>query len=125
MSSIGRWGATGLVLTMLALVMIETSARAADAEGGTMRIYVGTIPGGQSKSKGIYMVQFDPRTGALSDPQLAAEATRPSFVAIHPSKKYLYATDEATDSTGKRGGGVGAFAIDAATGKLTPINKQS
>jgi 6-phosphogluconolactonase len=129
MSRIGRRSGVGFLLSLVSLVIGGTSARAADAagagaEGGTMRIYVGTIPGGQSKSKGIYMVQFDPRTGALSRPELAAEAPRPSFVAIHPSKKFLYATDETADGSGKRGGGVGAFAIDADTGKLSPINKQ-
>src|SRR5689334_11298316 len=54
----------------------------------TMTMYIGTIPGGQNKSKGIYMARFEPATGRLSNVELAAETPRPSFVAFHPSGKF-------------------------------------
>lgn len=84
-------------------------------------VYIGTYTGGKSPSKGIYVYGFDSATGKLEPMGLAAEAGRPSFVAIHPSKKYLYAVAE---GSGKEGG-IASFAIDSATGKLTLLNKTS
>ncbi len=57
--------------------------------------------------------------------ELAAEVKNPSFLAVHPNRKFLYAVSEISDLDGKPAGGVSAFAIDRATGKLTPINQQS
>jgi len=74
---------------------------------------------GKDGSKGISRAKFDSKTGKLSEPELAAEMDSPSFLAIHPSNKFLYAVGE---GGGKDGGPVVAFALDAATGKLTKIN---
>lgn len=83
-------------------------------------VYLGT---GGSKTKGIYACRFNPATGSLSDPVLAAEASNPSFLAVHPSLKYLYAVGE-TGGRG-RGGTVSAFSMDRKTGKLTLLNTVS
>lgn len=90
--------------------------------GKRMLIYIGTYTGG--KSKGIYRCTFDANTGALSEPQLAVEAVNPSFLAIHPDGKYLYAVNEVGEFQGKPGGAVSAFAIDARTGNLKLLNQQ-
>src|SRR4051812_43922536 len=63
------------------------------------RVYVGTYTGG--KSKGIYRAELDLKTGKLTGMELAAETGNPSFLAIHPSLKYLYAVGE---GGGKEGG---------------------
>jgi 6-phosphogluconolactonase len=86
--------------------------------------YIGTYtaPG---KSRGIYVARFDAKTGKLGTPELAAETQRPSFLAIHPNRKFLYAIGELADAGGKKGGAVSAFAIDAASGKLTLLNQAS
>src|SRR4051812_36415949 len=52
-------------------------------------VFVGTYTGGKDGSKGIYRMELDLTTGKLSKPALAAEVTSPSFLAIHPSGKYL------------------------------------
>ena len=44
----------------------------------------------------------------------------PSFVAIHPNGKFLYAVGEGNS---KDGGPVVAFSLDAASGKLTKLNQ--
>ena len=85
--------------------------------------YFGTYTG--KKSKGIYVARFNPATGKLSAPELAAEAISPSFLAVHPKGKWLYAVNEIDNFTGKKSGGVSGFAIDAKSGKLSPINQQS
>ena len=56
---------------------------------------------------------------------LAAEVKNPSFLAVHPNRKFLYAVSEISDLDGKPTGGVSAFAIDAASGKLKLLNQQS
>lgn len=89
-------------------------------------VYFGTYTRGTT-SKGIYVANLDMATGKLSDVRVAAEVDNPSFVAIHPSGKYLYSVNELTDFGGEKSaaGGVSAFAIDAKTGKLTLLNQQS
>ena len=83
-------------------------------------VYFGTAG---PRSKGIYASRFDPSTGKLGEPEIAAEAKSPSFLAVHPSLKSLYAVGE----TGGRGraGTVSAFSMDRKTGKLTLVNTVS
>lgn len=94
-------------------------------------VYIGTYTvraGGATKdptSKGIYVARFDHASGKLSTPELAAETTNPSFVAIHPNGRYLYAVGEMYGAGGRPGGTVTAFSIDATTGKLTQLNQVS
>jgi 6-phosphogluconolactonase len=49
----------------------------------------------------------------------------PSFLAIHPTQRYLYVSNEIGDYEGKDAGSVEAYAIDEATGKLTLLNRQA
>jgi 6-phosphogluconolactonase len=86
--------------------------------------YVGTYtaPG---KSQGIYHFDFDAATGELKNRALAGEVKNPSFLAIHPSRKFLYAVGELDKFQGKAGGAVTAFSIDPKTGDLTLLNQQS
>jgi 6-phosphogluconolactonase len=79
-------------------------------------VYFGTYTGAQSK--GIYRSTLDGASGHLSTPELVAETKNPSFLALSPDGRYLYAALEAG------GGAVGAWAIGA-DGKLTALNQQS
>lgn len=116
-----RTFATTLVGSTAALVAgLETSARAA---GSKFLVYFGPYTNAKSGSKGIYVSTFDAATGALGEPALAVEAASPSFVEIHPSRKYLYAVGEM--SGGKTKGGLSAFSIDSTSGKLTLLNQVS
>jgi 6-phosphogluconolactonase len=81
-------------------------------------VYFGTYTG--PKSQGIYLSRFNSDTGTLSKPELAAEIQNPSFLAVHPGGGYLYAAGEMS-----AGGTVSAFSLDAKTGKLSPLNRQS
>lgn len=93
------------------------------ADEAPIRVYIGTYTG--PNSKGIYLSQLDPATGALSAPEVAAEVASPSFLAIHPSRKYVYAVSEVSESGGKPTGAVVAFAVEPKSGKLTKLNAQS
>ena len=85
-------------------------------------VYVGTYTH-KSDSKGIYVYTFDPGTGKLSPLGVAAESEDPSFLAVHPSRKYLYAVNETDHFGAQKSGAVSAFSIDMRTGKLTLINQ--
>jgi 6-phosphogluconolactonase len=87
-------------------------------------VYIGTYTGG-GKSKGIYLFRLDSATGKLTPQGLAAETPNPSFLNFHPNGKFLYAVSEMPSSRGGREGGVSAFSIDPASGKLTLINTRS
>ncbi|HEY1381113.1 MAG TPA: lactonase family protein, partial [Gemmataceae bacterium] len=86
-------------------------------------VFVGTYTG--KKSKGIYRVGFDPATGKLGMPELAAEVPQPSFLAVAPDHKHLFCVCEVNEFHGKKGGGVAGFALDTRSGKLKPINQES
>jgi 6-phosphogluconolactonase len=85
-------------------------------------VYVGTYTG--AKSKGIYACRWDATAGRLSAPELAAETPNPSFLALHPNRRFLYAVSETDSFDGKRSGAVAAFAINTGTGGLTLLNQQ-
>jgi 6-phosphogluconolactonase len=84
-------------------------------------MFVGTYTG--PESKGIYAFRFDPASGKAVSLGLAGESTNPSFLAIDPKQRFLYAVNEVSDYKGEKSGGVSAFAIDRRTGKLTFLNE--
>jgi 6-phosphogluconolactonase len=106
----------------LFVVLLGAALTGQAALGETFRVYVGTYTGGESK--GIYRLDFDTSTGALSNRQLAAEVASPSFLATDPTRRFLFAVNEVMESDGKKTGAVTAFAIDPATGVLTLLNHQ-
>jgi 6-phosphogluconolactonase len=85
-------------------------------------VYVGTYTSGSSK--GIYRLDLDPATGKLTGLTLAAESADPSFLAIHPNHRFLYAVGELEKFGGKVSGTVSAFAINPKTGNLQLLNQQ-
>jgi 6-phosphogluconolactonase len=106
-----------LITTAAVAAMVALDAAPPPATGQYLA-YVGpyTRP---NKSKGIYAYKFDSKTGKFTSIGLAAETSNPSFVAVHPNHKFLYAANE----NGQ--GMVSAFAIDAATGMLKALNQTS
>ncbi|HZR59308.1 MAG TPA: lactonase family protein [Terriglobales bacterium] len=118
------------------LVTLSVSyAWSSPAPAGEYFVYFGTytgftymkegLPAGGSHSKGIYVSRFQPTTGALSKPELAAEIVNPAFLAIHPNQRFLYAATEDPQSLGPdfdHASYVSAFAIEPATGKLHLLN---
>lgn len=103
----------------------ETTAKAsAPAKEGTMRVYVGTYTTG-GKSKGIYLLNLDMASGKLSLVSSGPQVESPSFLALHPNHRFLYAVNEVGNFEGAKTGAVSAFAIDPKTGGLTLLDQQS
>jgi 6-phosphogluconolactonase len=110
------FGLSALAFSALASAVVST-------QGDQLIVYFGTYTG--EKSKGIYTSRLDLATGALSAPELAAETPSPSYLAVHPSQRFLYAANEVAKFEGQDSGSVTAFAVDRATGKLTQLNQQA
>lgn len=106
-----------LLLACVCVGLVEPAA------GREYLVYFGTYTG--AKSKGIYVARLDAETGKLSEAQLAAEIPSPSFLAVHPRNRFLYAVNEVSKYDGKAAGSVSAFSIDAGSGKLALLNAQS
>ena len=118
---------------LLALVFLAGAAGATPGERGhavsdkgsiaPIMVYVGTYTDGTSR--GIYRFALDPVSGVASAPVLAAESENPSFLALSPDRRYLYAVNETSHFDAKGSGAVSAFAIDARTGALRFLDQQS
>jgi len=110
-------------LLALLLVAVCIAAAAPAAHTDQYFVYVGTYTEEGSTSKGIYAYRFDPNGGELTSIGLAAQTTNPSFLAVHPNHRFVYAVNEVGNYKGQKSGAVSAFAIDRASGKLTLLNQ--
>ena len=111
---------TFLILSLLAVFVLPlTFARIEAKPAATKRymVYVGTYTT-KTASKGIYAFRYDANSGKLTPIGVAAETPDPSWVAVHPNGKFLYAVNEAGKNSM-----VSAFALDAQSGKLTLLNQ--
>jgi 6-phosphogluconolactonase len=104
----------------LSAVGFSLTAQAAPNE---LLVYIGTYTRG--KSEGIYVYRMNLATGALTQTSVAPLKSNPSFLAIDPKRRFLYAVNEVNEFLGKKGGGVTAFAIDQKSGALKQLNQQN
>src|SRR5271170_5263472 len=112
------------IAAFLILVFSILSVEAAPASHKNYFVYVGTYTAeAGSTSKGIYAYRFDSDSGELTSIGVAAETTNPSFLAVHPNHRFLYAVNETGNYEDQKSGAVSAFSIDRATGKLTLLNE--
>ena len=109
-----------VVLAMSAGILSHNAFVSADDT--SVPVYHGTYTGGQDGAKGIYLTHLNTQDGSLSEPQLAAEALNPTFLAKHPTLPRLYAVTEHGQGNGSP---IHAFTIDPATHALTKLNEQS
>jgi len=122
----------GLALFLIALCTTstvraggESMISADDPSPTTLWLYVGTYTHGKTPSQGIYLLELDLTSGNLTARGAGPKLPDPSFLAIHPSRKFLYAVNELDEFDGRKGGGVTALSIDQSSGKLTLLNQQS
>jgi 6-phosphogluconolactonase len=120
----------GLLLLVAATVpeaALQSTSREARADTPADWImYVGTYT--RAPSKGIYAYRFRGATGEvtpLGPGGLAAETENPSFLAVHPNQRFLYAVNEVSRYEGQEAGSVSAFAIEGANGTLRLLNRVS
>ena len=115
-------------LGVASLVFPVAVGRAADTSG-PMFVYVGSYtkdpPGGGSNNPiGLSVSGSIRATGALS-PVQQVQSANPSFVAVDPSRRFLYVINEIDDYQGKKSGSAEAYLIDLNTGMIKLLNRQS
>jgi len=112
-----------VVLAALAYLLPAALAQTKKADPkGEWIAYIGTYT--RQKSKGIYAFKYAPATGKAAPIGLVAETVSPSFLAIHPNQKFVYAANEVDTYEGQPTGYVTAFAIEPG-GKLKELNRVS
>jgi len=107
----------GLALPELALAHVSGAPRS-----GELLVYVGTYTKG--KSEGIYLYRLNLSSGELKHVATTSGVVNPSFLAMAPSRRYLYAVNEVEDFAGRKSGALSAFAVDQRTGELKLLNQQ-
>jgi 6-phosphogluconolactonase len=95
----------------------------AKEHGKNYLLFVGTYTNTKAGSKGIYAYRYDAGSGKLTSLGVAAETENPSYLAVDPTHKFLYAVNELEEYKGAKSGAVTAFAIDHKTGKLSKLNE--
>lgn len=76
-------------------------------------------------ARGIYVSEFDSKSGALSVPRLVAESVSPNQLWVTPSGRFLYAANWQGSTDPTPANTISAYAIDRRAGALTFINKVS
>jgi 6-phosphogluconolactonase len=70
----------------------------------------------------VYSAHFNSNTGELTTPKLEAETPNPTFLALSPDRKYLYAVNEVDNYKGTHNGSLVSYRRDRNTGQLNEVN---
>src|SRR5579871_1752925 len=96
----------GLEARAVIRILLTVATLAATAVGqsakGEWFMYVGTYTNGGSK--GIYGFRFQSTSGKMTPIGLVAETSNPTFLAIHPTHRFLYAVNEVDKYEGQAAG---------------------
>ena len=104
------------ILRNAAVAAFIAGVLAAPAWAATERAYIGTYTADPAQKRsnnhgeGIYLVDVDSATGALSNVRLVAKTPSPSWITLSPDGKFLYAGNEIGNFNGTKSGSVSAFA---------------
>jgi 6-phosphogluconolactonase len=101
------------VIAVICLNCLSAAAQPAD-----VLVYVGTYT--NRGSEGVYVYRLDPATGGLKPVGKSPGLSNPSFVAIDPKGRCVYAVRE----SGGPAGAIVALSRNAATNELTILNEQ-
>ncbi len=99
--------------------------------GRPVLLYVGTYSspqgpeGSKGRGQGIYLFEMNRTNGVLTQRELFADTSNPSWLALDPAHRYLYAANETGTYEGAASGSVSAFAVDRANGRLKALNTAS
>ncbi len=86
-------------------------------------LFVGTYTA-EGRREGIHILRMDLGSGALRRVSSIDAGPNPSYLALHPEGRVLYAVNEVTEMSGRATGSVRAFSIAAGSGDLTLVNEQ-
>ena len=86
-------------------------------------VFLGSYANGDDR--GITLCKLDRKKGKLEKVKVFGGHRNPAFLAIHPSRKFLYASNEIRDFKGGDAGSITSFSIDSKTGDHTQLNQVS
>ncbi|MER6711184.1 lactonase family protein [Streptomyces sp. NPDC000877] len=72
-------------------------SREARRPSGPRPLYLGTYTSAEGGGKGIGLAEYDPATGRITGTGTLTGVGDPSYLAIHPDRRTLYAVDERED----------------------------
>ncbi|QUY47470.1 lactonase family protein [Serratia plymuthica] len=109
-------------LTLALLAIASPALHAEDTMNSTSShfAYIGTYnPNGE----GVYRVQVDPASGALSAKTLVSNQPNPAQLTLDAQGRTLYVASEVADFNGSKHGGIIAYRINPVDGGLTQLNQ--
>lgn len=115
-----RVAALGAILLAAACGPDSDSEAGASDAGSTAApyfVYIGTATG--DTAEGIHTLRFHPGMGALNPVERVTPILDPSFLALAPDGRTLYAVSETEP------GEVAAYRVDPGNGQLIELNRQS
>jgi 6-phosphogluconolactonase (cycloisomerase 2 family) len=121
------WSAFAAVVTLGAAIGGPQLEAAEPANYAYIGTYTRDAPGGDSgkaQSEGIYVAKVDQETGQLELLQ-TVPSDNPSFLALSPDQRFLFAINEVADFEGQEVGSVEAYRIDEGSGEIALINRQA
>ncbi|CAI1094797.1 6-phosphogluconolactonase [Serratia quinivorans] len=111
---------TALTLALLAMTSPVLHAEDAMKSTSSHFAYIGTYnPNGE----GVYRVQVDSASGALSARTLVSKQANPAQLTVDAKGQTLYVASEVADFNGTRHGGIIAYHINPSDGSLTQLNQ--
>lgn len=110
--------------------LVAAALFAFPAQAAPLHAYIGSFTAERANieenhGQGIYLTTLDPVTGVPGIPKLAAKTPSPAWIALSANHKFLYAANEYDGFGPKKSGSVTAYAINAMTGALKPLNTVS
>jgi 6-phosphogluconolactonase len=108
---------------VLLLLILLSLALCSEAQTKKEVLYVGT--NSVRGSKGIYAFTFNRAKQTLTLLQEVPSLESPTFIAIHPTNKFLYSVNRGKADIADQGGSVSAYGIDPITGRLSGLNNKS
>ena len=106
----------GLIFFTPVMVSMSLAEEPSTTNSTHLHVYVGSYA--EVKDVGISHWDLDLTTGKLTKIDSISGIRNPSFLAIHPNKKSLYAVSEIGDYQGKKAGAVFAYKIIPKSGSL-------
>jgi 6-phosphogluconolactonase len=121
--SLDRFPSSAIIAVSVAYLLgtqIDHAQSQSSAQGkaSTMFAYVGSFTTAKrmARGDGIHVYRADPATGAWTHIQYIADLTNPSFLALSPDQRFLYAVHGDGDYAT-------AFALDGATGQAKLLDR--
>lgn len=106
------------VFGLIALFFVLLFTLVDAGQNSTYYLLVGTYT--SETSEGIYVYKFNAENGEITHVSKATGVENPSYLAVSPDGKYVYAVNELGGE-----GAVSSFAFNKKNGTLTFLNKQS